>query len=50
MKSILFALGLGSGAEYLALEPSPKQRIYPAETSAWAPSAQISQLQPIWSH
>ena len=50
MKSILFALGLGVGAEHLATEPSPKQGIYPAEASASAASAQISQLQPTWSH
>lgn len=50
MKSILFAFGLGVGAEHLATEPSPKQGIYPTEASAWAASAQMSQLQPTWFH
>lgn len=50
MKSILFAFGLGVGAEHLATEPSPKEGIYPTEASAWAASDQISQLQPTWSH
>lgn len=50
MKSILFALGLDPGAGYLAPEPSPEQRIYSAEASAWASSAQLRQLKHIQSH